>query len=130
MLLVIDTNILVNALRGEQNARTKSQRLLADVYAGKHQICVSTEIMREYKDVLTRRELKLRKTGVIFWLMWVRLHAMFIEPKPSTQEEVEMGDEDDRVFFDTAKCAKAKLITRNYRHYPVHELVTLIDEIY
>lgn len=49
---------------------------------------------------------------------------------PMTEEEVEMRDEDDRIFFDVAKCANARLVTRNYKDYPVHELVTLIDEIY
>lgn len=41
-----------------------------------------------------------------------------------------MKDEDDRIFFDVAKCVGAKLITRNYTDYPVHELITLIDEMY
>lgn len=41
-----------------------------------------------------------------------------------------MKDEDDRVFFDVAKCLNIKLITRNYKHFPVDELVALIDELY
>ena len=50
--------------------------------------------------------------------------------KPSSKDYVEMRDEKDRVFFDVAKCINAKLITRNYKDYPTHELVTLIDELY
>lgn len=41
-----------------------------------------------------------------------------------------MGDEDDRVFFDVARCLNVKLVTRNLSHYPVHELRTSIDELY
>ena len=41
-----------------------------------------------------------------------------------------MKDEDDRAFFDVAKCLKIRLITDNLKHYPVHELRTRIDELY
>lgn len=130
MRLVIDTNIIVNALRGKKNARAKSQKLLSDVYKGKHTVCVSTKILEEYKDVLTRKSLKLRKTGVYLWLIWIRFNGFFIEPNPSTQNDFPMTDEDDRVFFDVARCLNVKLVTRNYKHYPIHELITLIDELY
>jgi predicted nucleic acid-binding protein len=38
-----------------------------------------------------------------------------IEPNQSTHE---MLDEDDRIFYDTAKNAGAYLVTGNKRHYP------------
>ena len=41
-----------------------------------------------------------------------------------------MVDEDDRIFFDVARCLNVRLVTRNYRDYPIDELITLIDELY
>lgn len=129
MLLVIDTNILVNALMSS-NENSKAMQLLDDVFAGKHTMVVSSMIMEEYADVLNRPHLGIPKEEVVYLLEWIDKFAIHIEPLPTTQWEVEMRDEDDRVFFDTAKCLNARLVTRNYKHYPVHELVTLIDELY
>lgn len=40
-----------------------------------------------------------------------------------------MPDEKDRVFFDVAKCCRARLLTGNMKHYPVDELVTAPEEL-
>ena len=34
-----------------------------------------------------------------------------------------MIDEDDRIFYDTAKTAKAYLITGNKKHYPQENFI-------
>ena len=128
--IVIDTNILVNAFRKDSDAHAKAYRLIADVYRGKYLVYVSDEIVDEYIEVLHRKRLRISPFRRFMWLLWIKRNGMFIEPKPTTQDEVEMRDEDDRIFFDVAKCVGAKLVTRNYKHFPVHELVTLIDELY
>ena len=129
MLLVIDTNILVNALRSN-NDKSKSVRLMDDVFSGVHTMCVSEPILNEYRDVLSRPQLHITAEEVEMLMRWIRDYAYHIEPKPSTQEAVAMKDEDDRIFFDVAKCLNARLVTRNYKDYPTHELITLIDELY
>lgn len=35
----------------------------------------------------------------------------------------------DRIFYDIAKCCKARLVTGNNKHYPVDELVTSLWEL-
>ena len=129
MLLVIDTNIIVNAIKSP-NPQAKSVMLLRDVFCGIHKMCISTKIIEEYEDVLKRAELQLSPQKVDRFLAWIKLNAFWIEPRPTTKDQVSMRDEDDRIFFDVAKCLNAKLVTRNYKDYPVHELITLIDEIY
>lgn len=128
MLLVIDTNIIVNAIKG--GTGSKSYQLMRDVFLGKHIMCVSDAILEEYDDVLHRKQLMLDKRLVDAFMSVVRLYSYRIEPLPTDQFHVEMKDEDDRMFFDVAKCLNVKLVTRNYKDYPVHELVTLIDELY
>lgn len=129
MLLVIDTNILVNALLSNDD-QSKSIRLLNDVFQGVHRMCVSSEIMNEYRDVLSRPQFHIPADTQKMVLDWIEMHSLHIEPLPTTSSQVDMADEDDRVFFDTARCLNAKLVTRNHKHYPIHELVTLIDELY
>lgn len=129
MLLVIDTNIIVNALLSN-NENAKSMKLMSDVFEGVHRMCVSSAIMEEYRDVLSRSIFHIPKDIYEELIQWIDENALHVEPLPTTQREAEMKDEDDRAFFDVAKCVHARLVTRNYKHYPVHELVTLIDELY
>ena len=129
VLIVVDTNILVNALKSKR-PNSKSVRLIEDILNGKHHMCVSTEIMSEYRDVLHRIYLNLPSNKVDYLLSWIRINSVWIEPKPTTPREVIMVDEKDRCFFDVSRCLHIKLITRNHKHYPVHELITLIDEFY
>ena len=130
MLLVVDTNVIVSALK-TKDERSKSLRLMKEIMAGKHIMCVSDDILNEYEDVLHREYLQLSAHKVDKFLAWIRLNSYSINPQPTTSRVVEMrGDETDRKFFDVARCLNVKLVTKNYRHYPVHELVTLINEFY
>ena len=129
MIIVVDTNILVNAIKSE-NKHSKAATLIEEILTGKYKMCISQEIMDEYEDVLHREYLKLDAALVDWMLAWIRCNSIWIEPKPTTQNQAEMRDEDDRCFFDVAKCLNAKLITRNYKDYPIHELITVIDELY
>lgn len=129
--LVIDTNIVVNAIRKGSRLNAKTTQLFWHIIQGKYDVYVSQDIIKEYRNVLYKyKRTKPNKILRWIWFTWLEKNAFFIEPSPSDQEHVEMKDEDDRIFFDTAKCVNAKLVTRNYRDYPVHELVTLIDELY
>ena len=137
MLLVIDTNIIVSAIktpfrRDDQGniILTKPQKLIVDVLNEKHTMVVSKAIIDEYEDVFHREQLKLDTVLVEKFLAFVKVKALWIEPLPTTSKEVEMQDEEDRAFFDVAKCLNIRLITDNLKHYPVHELRTSISELY
>ena len=129
MHIVIDTNILVSALKSG-NDYSRAVLLLEDVFAGIYTVCYSDAILEEYRDVLSRPHLGLDPEDVEETISMIIEFGEHIEPKPTTSDEVQMKDEDDRIFFDVAKCLNAKLITRNHKDYPVHELVTLIEELY
>ena len=129
MLLVIDTNIIVSAIK-TGDPQSKTRMLIRDVMKGVHKMCVSPAIMEEYEDVLHRSELKLNHVLVDKFLAYIKVMSFWIDPLPTKQDQIQMRDEDDRIFFDVAKCLNVKLVTQNYRDYPVHELITLIDELY
>ena len=109
---------------------SKAYRLMADVFLGKHKMVVSEKIIAEYEDVLHRQYLKLDLIKVDKFLAFIKLNSIWIEPLPTKQSQIFMPDEDDRIFFDVAKCLNIRLVTGNLKHYPVHELRTKIDELY
>lgn len=127
MLVVLDTNILVSALMTPDG---KAYALLKRVLQGEYTICISSEIMEEYKDVLHRERLHLDKFLIDYLLSVFYIQGIWIEPLPSNSQKVAMVDESDRKFFDVAKCLHAKLVTGNFKHYPVDELITSLDELF
>lgn len=126
MLIVLDTNIIVSALKTPDG---KAYMLLEQVLEEKYKVCISSDIMAEYTNVLNRDKLALDKYLVDYLLSWLVINGLWIEPLPSNNDTVPMKDESDRKFFDLAKCLQAKLVTGNFKHYPVHELVTSLDEL-
>lgn len=137
MLLVIDTNIIVSAIKTPvrydslgNKVYSKPQKLMYDVLDGNHKMVVSKAVIEEYEDVLHRPELKLNVLLVEKFLAIIKISSLWIEPLPTNNSQVKMIDEDDRIFFDLARCLKIKLITDNIKHYPVHELRCTLDELY
>ena len=126
MLVLLDTTIIVSALKTPNG---KAYALLEQVLTEKHKICISSDIMAEYKDVLNRDKLGLNKYLVEYLLSWFVINGLWIEPLPSSQDKVPVNDESDRKFFDVAKCLRARLVTGNFKHYPVDELITSLDEL-
>jgi putative PIN family toxin of toxin-antitoxin system len=77
---------------------------------------VTEEILAEYRDVLSRAELKIRK-GLRQQLMQL-IHNQAHLVKPSRPLQV-TSDSDDNKFLECADAASADyLITGNQRHFP------------
>ena len=123
MRMVIDTNIIVSALLSPNGA---AYQILSDVLGGKYEVFVSQEIFQEYADVLRREKFGFNEDIIDYLLDWFRNNANWVEV---TKSDIRMPDEKDRVFFDVAKCCRARLLTGNIKHYPVDELVTALDEL-
>jgi uncharacterized protein len=100
--LVIDTNVMVSAaLKPDGLQRTTF--LLAITKPGR--LYVSTPILEEYADVLSRPELSIIKN-----------HDHLVAP--SRRIEV-TSDPDDNIFVECADAARADfLITGNRKHFP------------
>lgn len=123
MKLVIDTNIIVSALLSVNGT---AYQVLSDVLDGKYTVFISNEIFEEYSGVLHREKFHFDDEIIEFILDWFLENAIWIEV---TKSDINMPDEKDRIFFDVAKCCKARLLTGNVKHYPVDELVTLLSEL-
>jgi putative PIN family toxin of toxin-antitoxin system len=111
--VVIDTNVLVSAALKPQSlqrttlvlALTKPMRLYA-----------STAIREEYVQVLSRRELSIRKGLRLQLLKLIDNRSHLVTP--SVRLNV-ASDPDDNIFLECAEAARADyLITGNVKHFP------------
>ncbi len=104
--LVIDTNILVCAALKPQGLQRTA---LVIAMAKPAHLYFSSKILAEYKEVLTRPEIRI---GI--QLLQNQAHAV----KPSRRRKV-TSDPDDNIFLECADAARADyLITGNLRHFP------------
>ncbi len=111
--LVIDTNVVVSAaLKPEGLQRTVL--LLAITKPGR--LYVSAAILAEYRDVLSRPELQIRKglRQQLLQLIGKRVHWVV----PARRLQV-TSDPGDNIFLECADAARADyLVTGNTRHFP------------
>ena len=116
MRIVIDTNVLVSAFLTPGG---KPSTILKLALRGDFEICVSTAILAEYEQVLTRPKFagKIHSQNIKRFIEIMDSLGLNIVSKPSNMI---LPDEADRKFYDTAVAADAILITGNKKHYP-HE---------
>jgi putative PIN family toxin of toxin-antitoxin system len=111
--LVIDTNIVVSAaLKPDGLQRTTF--LLAITRPAR--LYVSAPILSEYRVVLSRRELRIRRGLQQQLLQLIKNHSHVVFPSHSLQIT---SDPEDNIFLECADAAHADyLVTGNLRHFP------------
>jgi putative PIN family toxin of toxin-antitoxin system len=111
--LVIDTNIVVSAaLKPDGLQRT----VLLLAIAKPASLYVSEASMDEYREVLARPRMKIRKGLRQQLLQLIKSHARSVTPARTLQVT---RDPDDNKFLECADAARADyLVTGNQRHFP------------
>ena len=111
--LVIDTNILVSAaLKPDGLQRT----VLVLSMTRPARLYVSQAILTEYREVLARREFKIRRGLRRQLLQLIKNHAYLVN---LARALLVTKDPDDNKFLECADAARADyLITGNQRHFP------------
>jgi putative PIN family toxin of toxin-antitoxin system len=111
--LVIDTNILVSAaLKPDGLQRTVV--LLALTKPAR--LYVSTPVLSEYWEVLSRPELGIRKGLRQQFFDLIEKRAYLVSPPHRLQIT---SDPDDNIFLECVDAARADyLVTGNQRHFP------------
>jgi putative PIN family toxin of toxin-antitoxin system len=111
--LVIDTNIVVSAaLKPDGLQRT----VLVLAITKPARLYVSKAIFAEYREVLARPELRIRRGLRQQLLQLIRNRAQMVDPARALQIA---KDPDDNKFLECAEAARADyLITGNLRHFP------------
>ncbi len=113
MRVVLDTNILVSACWKPGGLEAQVVNL---AISGEVTVCISAEVLNEYRDVLSRPKLISvggRATEILHALERIAVCA------EATTRISESIDDDDNRFLECAVAAGADyLITGNLRHYP------------
>jgi putative PIN family toxin of toxin-antitoxin system len=111
--LVIDTNILVSAAL-KPHGLQRTVFLLATTKPAT--LYVSEAILAEYREVLARPELKIRRSLRQQFLQLIKNHSHSVEPSRALRVT---KDPDDNKFLECADGARADyLVTGNQRHFP------------
>ena len=111
--LVVDTNIVVSAaLKPDGLQRTVI--LLAITKPAR--LYLSTAVLAEYRDVLSRPEFQIRKGLQQQLLQLIGKRARFVAP---ARRLLVTSDAGDNIFLECADAARADyLVTGNTRHFP------------
>jgi uncharacterized protein len=111
--LVLDTNIIVSAAL-KPDGLQRTVLLLAITKPAR--LYVTDAILAEYREVLARPELKIRKGVRQQLLQLIRSRAYRVNPAKRIQVT---PDPDDNMFLECADTARADyLVTGNARHFP------------
>jgi uncharacterized protein len=111
--LVVDTNIVVSAaLKPDGLQRT----VLLLSLTKPARLYVTGEILAEYREILARPRMDIRKGLQQQLLQLIRSHSHAVTPKRRLQVA---ADPDDDKFLECADAARADyLVTGNPRHFP------------
>ncbi len=113
MRVVLDTNILVSACLKPGGLES---RVTHQAVTGKITACVTSEILAEYRDVLSRPKLASVNLPAEELLAALDRATLLVETTARVSASV---DEDDNRFLECAEASSAEyLITGNLRHYP------------
>ena len=112
MKLVIDTNVIISAALSDKGNPAHIINMISE---GKLQLYYNEQILSEYSEVLSRKKFMFTLDKQILLLNKIVELGVIYEPVISVSP---MPDEEDRIFYDTAKESGAFLITGNKKHYP------------
>ena len=124
---VIDTNVLVAAhlSRHDDSAVVRVYRKIIE---SEIIPLYSAEIIKEYKEVLSRKKFGLDPYEVNYALTLIMDKGVEVSPKPSG---IQLIDMEDLVFYEVVLEKKedgAYLITGNKRHFPSDPIVVTAAE--
>ena len=110
--IVLDTNSLIQCIP----SRSPYHQIWSSFFDGRNKLCVSTEILVEYEEILERLT-DLETANMVIELIINNPSTLFVTPYYKFQ--LIHADQDDNKFIDCAVCAGAKFIITEDRHFEV-----------
>lgn len=110
--IVLDTNCLLQSLP----TKSPYHKIWREVLAGKISLCVNTEILNEYEEILAQKTTPNIAHNVVEAI--ARLHTTIFQ-ESYIHFELIIQDVDDNKFVDCAMAADAEYIVTNDAHYSV-----------
>ena len=112
MRLVLDTNSLIQCV----SRRSRYHDLWLSFIDGRNQLCVTTEILNEYVEIL-QRETTENFASILLEVILNNPNTLFINI--FYKFNLIISDPDDNKFIDCAIAAQAKYIVTEDHHYDV-----------
>ena len=110
--IVLDTNSLIQSIP----SRSKFRPLWDSFFDGTNHLCVSTEILNEYEEILQR----LAGDGVAKDILGAIINNPYtVHIEPSFHFMLIEAAPDDNKFVDCAVAANAKYLVTEDKHYNV-----------
>lgn len=113
---VIDTNVIVSALLST-SSESYPLRVMANVYSGVIVPLLNDEIVKEYREVLSREKFHFAHDDIESALSVICEYGMNLER--TAVEDESFPDPEDIVFYEVKMSkADAYLVTGNIKHFP------------
>lgn len=112
MRLVLDTNSLIQCI----SRRSRYHDLWLSFIDGRNQLCVTTEILNEYVEIL-QRETTENFASIMLEVILNNPNTLFINV--FYKFNLIIADPDDNKFIDCAIAAQTKYIVTEDHHYDV-----------
>ena len=112
MRLVLDTNSLIQCV----SRRSRYHDLWLSFIDGRNQLCVTTEILNEYVEIL-QRETTENFASIMLEVILNNPNTLFINI--FYKFNLIISDPDDNKFIDCAIAAQARYIVTEDHHYDV-----------
>lgn len=110
--IVIDTNCLLAILPSQ----SPYHRVWTDFLENKIEICVSTEVLMEYEEILSLKTSPFFADAIIKTLLNKR---NLIRISPVWRFGLITADPDDNKFVDCAICGQAEFLVSNDKHFTI-----------
>ena len=110
--IVLDTNCLLQSLP----SKSPYHKIWTDILSGRISLCVNTEILDEYEEILSQKINSEVATNVVEAI--ARLHTTTYQ-KIYVHFGLIHDDEDDNKFADCAVASGAEFIVTNDKHYNI-----------
>ena len=127
-LAVIDTNVLVSAMLSKNNDSATVQ-VVEKVLWGEITPVFSSEILKEYREVLSRKKFNFSNETVDYFLSAIEHFGILVTPSPMGEI---LPDIKDLPFYEVVMDKKddgAYLVTGNLKHFPEKEFIVTAREL-
>lgn len=127
-LAVIDTNVLVSAMLAKNND-SATVRVVGKVFSGEITPVFSSEILKEYREVLSRKKFNFSNETVDYFLSAIEHFGILVDPSPTGEI---LPDMKDLPFYEVVMDKKdggAYLVTGNLKHFPEKDFIVTAREL-
>ncbi len=127
-LAVIDTNVIVSAMLSKNNDSSTVQ-VIGKVISGEITPVFSSEILAEYREVLSRKKFNFSHETVDYFLNAIEHFGILVAPTPTGEI---LPDMKDLPFYEVVMDKRdygAYLVTGNLKHFPKKEFIVTAREL-